>query len=378
MQAPLVELRRFDIDELTPPRAPVPVADLGNVIPFARPTARKADEETPQQIVAVPEHRVQLSPRERNRARLLVLLIVSLLAHAALLIWLSRPPPPLPGIELAPITVEIIVSDGQRADTSPSAGAATTTPAQDNPEQAKGEPVVTPPVPDPAPPPAPPENEVKPAEDQAPPPAEPEPAPQPAAPQQPPHVEAAPPQPEAVEPAPPKDQIEQLPAETKTAPVEIKPAPVPPPKQKQPQPAVTPKQHQTPTNQTKRRPEAAPAGRPNGKAQSRETGAKPGAAAPSRQSNADPNYRGTAFAHLQRFKRMPADAQRNHSQGTATVSFVVDGSGRVGAVRLVRASGIPSLDQEALAWPRRASPFPPPPGGRPVPITAPLAFTFRN
>ncbi len=376
MQAPLVELRRFDIDESTPRRAPVPVADLGNVIPFARPTARKADEETPQQIVAAPEYRVQLSPRERNRARLLVLLIVSLLAHAALLIWLSRPPPPLPGIELAPITVEIIVSDGQRADTSPSAGETTTTPAQDNPEQAKG--LVTPPVPDPAPPPAPPENEVKPAEDQAPPPAEPEPAPQPVAPQQPPQVEAAPPQPEAVEPAPPKDQIEQLPAETKTAPVETKPAPVPPPKQKPPQPAVTPKQHQAPTNQTKRRPEAAPTGRPNGKAQSRETGAKPGAAAPSRQSNADPNYRGTAFAHLQRFKRMPADAQRNHSQGTATVSFVVDGSGRVGAVRLVRASGIPSLDQEALAWPRRASPFPPPPGGRPVPITAPLAFTFRN
>ena len=40
-------------------------------------------------------------------------------------------------------------------------------------------------------------------------------------------------------------------------------------------------------------------------------------------------------------------------------------------------TGIASLDQESQAMVRRASPFPPPPGGRSVSITAPVSFHLR-
>jgi colicin import membrane protein len=83
------------------------------------------------------------------------------------------------------------------------------------------------------------------------------------------------------------------------------------------------------------------------------------------------------LARLVRVKQYPAEAKANHSQGVATVSFSIDASGRVTSVRLVRSSGVPSLDQEAQAMPRRASPFPPPPVGAPKSFTAPVSFTLR-
>jgi TonB family protein len=102
----------------------------------------------------------------------------------------------------------------------------------------------------------------------------------------------------------------------------------------------------------------------------------PGGAGPG-SSASESNYRGTAAAHLARFKQFPADARSRGEQGTSVVSFSLDGSGRVTRVTLVRGTGIASLDRESEAMVRRASPFPPPPGGRPMTISAPVNFRLR-
>jgi protein TonB len=46
-------------------------------------------------------------------------------------------------------------------------------------------------------------------------------------------------------------------------------------------------------------------------------------------------------------------------------------------VSLVSGTGFASLDQEATAMVRRASPFPPPPDGRPLNFTAPVSFRVQ-
>jgi protein TonB len=95
------------------------------------------------------------------------------------------------------------------------------------------------------------------------------------------------------------------------------------------------------------------------------------------RSDADTNYRGQVAAHLTRHKQYPAAARRNRDEGTATVSFTIDGSGRVTAANLVRGSGHASLDQEVQAMVRRASPFPRPPGGRAMSFTVPITYKLQ-
>jgi TonB family protein len=95
------------------------------------------------------------------------------------------------------------------------------------------------------------------------------------------------------------------------------------------------------------------------------------------RSDADTNYRGIVAAQLARNKSYPPDARRNGDQGRATVSFSIDGNGRVTRVALVRGTGNASLDREAQAMVHRASPFPPPPSGRPMSFTVPVTFDLR-
>src|SRR5262249_46861565 len=95
------------------------------------------------------------------------------------------------------------------------------------------------------------------------------------------------------------------------------------------------------------------------------------------RSTKDANYRGRVAAHLGRYKRFPPEARQRGNQGSAIVSFAVDGSGRVPSVELARGSGSPALDQEAQAMVRRASPFPPPPDGRATTFTAPVSFRLN-
>jgi len=367
MQAPLVELRRADLDEPTADRAPAIALDLGNVVPFVRPNARLAEQDIPAQITTVSERPVPQTLDPRDKKLLIGLLLASFAIHVAVFALLWRPAPPLPGIELAPMEVEIVVNDASRATASPTAGEATPSPTPDQQQPPKQEPDASPPTPQATQPLPQQEAASTPVEPQSPPP-----------PEQPQQQALAPPeQPQRVEPAPVPPQLIAPPEQLDNAPTEVAPAPPPQIKPEKPQqPATTPRAHQVPTREAKPHPDAAPKGRATNNAQKATAGAKPSAGAPARKTNADPNYAGKVFAHLARFKRMPPDAQKNRSQGTARVRFVIDGRGNVGSVLLVGSSGVASLDQEALAWPRRASPFPPPPGGQSIPITAPVSFHF--
>jgi len=95
------------------------------------------------------------------------------------------------------------------------------------------------------------------------------------------------------------------------------------------------------------------------------------------RSDADSNYAGLVSAHLRRHQQYPADARSRGEQGTATVSFSLDGGGRVTSARLVRGSGVASIDAEVQAMVRRASPFPAPPSGRGVSFTVPVRFQLH-
>jgi protein TonB len=85
------------------------------------------------------------------------------------------------------------------------------------------------------------------------------------------------------------------------------------------------------------------------------------------------NYRVRVSTHLMhhrpRFKR-------GEAPGIARVFFSIDARGRVTRVSLVQSSGSAHVDQEALAMVRRASPFPPPPNGRPINFTLPVRFAY--
>ncbi len=71
-------------------------------------------------------------------------------------------------------------------------------------------------------------------------------------------------------------------------------------------------------------------------------------------------WQSALMAHLNRHKRYPSGGV---SSGVATVAFSIDRSGRVLSSRLVRSSGDPALDSEAVSLARRASPVPAPPAG---------------
>ncbi len=80
-------------------------------------------------------------------------------------------------------------------------------------------------------------------------------------------------------------------------------------------------------------------------------------------------------AHLERYKRFPPGAARG---GVASIAFTISRAGQVLSSRLVGSSGDPTLDAEAVALPRRASPVPAPPpgygGGSAVAVAVPVRF----
>ncbi len=95
------------------------------------------------------------------------------------------------------------------------------------------------------------------------------------------------------------------------------------------------------------------------------------------RSDNSANYNGIVAAHLARFKQYPAAARSAGSQGVATVSFAIDGGGRVTSARLSGSSGNPAIDQEVVAMARRASPFPAPQDGKGRNFTVPVRFNLR-
>jgi periplasmic protein TonB len=75
------------------------------------------------------------------------------------------------------------------------------------------------------------------------------------------------------------------------------------------------------------------------------------------------NYQFVVGGMLERAKQYPESAIRRGAKGTSTIEFVLDETGAVASVSLLRSSGEADLDSESVALVRRAAPFPPPPPG---------------
>jgi periplasmic protein TonB len=66
-------------------------------------------------------------------------------------------------------------------------------------------------------------------------------------------------------------------------------------------------------------------------------------------------------AHIERFKRYPAEARARGDHGSARVAFTIDRDGWVRESHILETSGSPELDRECLAMLARAQPMPKPP-----------------
>ena len=77
---------------------------------------------------------------------------------------------------------------------------------------------------------------------------------------------------------------------------------------------------------------------------------------------------------LERVKHYPETARQRGAKGIAIIGFVLDESGRVASVSLLRSSGEADLDAESVAVVNRAAPFPPPPPGAQHSFAIEVAF----
>ena len=84
------------------------------------------------------------------------------------------------------------------------------------------------------------------------------------------------------------------------------------------------------------------------------------------------SYQQIVFSQLAKAKGIGG---RQGQPGSAGVRFAIDEAGRLLSVEVVVASGIPTLDAEALAIVRKAAPFPPPPPGAQRTFVANVNFT---
>ena len=86
------------------------------------------------------------------------------------------------------------------------------------------------------------------------------------------------------------------------------------------------------------------------------------------------------FAALARNKRYPDAERMRGTQGTVSLSFTIDRSGRVVSAHVAGSSGSPALDEAAVAMAERASPLPPPPAevpGSRINLVLPVRFSIR-
>ncbi len=166
-----------------------------------------------------------------------------------------------------------------------------------------------------------------------------------------------------------------------------KPEPKPAPKPKPvPQPKPSPKVEPQPVTQAQASPPPAPAA-PVSTAQALPA---PVAAAPTpvadapmapapNQADAEAAYAQAVRAAVERCKSYPRLARRLHLEGSATLRFHLDASGRLVARRLHASAGHAALDEAALAALDCAR-FPAPPEGQPREreFTLPLSFTLTE
>jgi protein TonB len=85
-------------------------------------------------------------------------------------------------------------------------------------------------------------------------------------------------------------------------------------------------------------------------------------------------------AHIERFKRYPAQARARGERGSARVAFTIDRDGWVRESHVLETSGSPDLDRECLAMLARAQPMPKPPGevqASELSFVVPVRFNIR-
>jgi periplasmic protein TonB len=91
-------------------------------------------------------------------------------------------------------------------------------------------------------------------------------------------------------------------------------------------------------------------------------------------------WQSALVAHIERFKRYPAEARSHDERGVARVAFSIDHEGRIIASRIVQSSGSATLDTESLAMLARAQPMPRPPAALPdgeLSFVVPVRFNIR-
>lgn len=350
-------------------------ADLGNVVPFMRP--RGNAHTAPAVVLPADAARPGAGGLTRERLQLAAFVTASLALHAGLVMALWREPAPLASIGLEVISVEIVLGTTAPAGVAPTQGEqqviAAAAPETEATEVDKAEERATaqPQTVEVAREETAPEQKTEQPKTEEAKPEEPEPAQaeqkHAVAMVETPAPDTATAKPQEIPPAP--FEVTLLP-QPEEKPVEKKPEPKPvqaaPPKPvKDAKPAKEPRRIAAPTRENAAR--EAKASTPSTAANNVGVG----------RSDRDTNYPGLVSAHLRRHQQYPSDARSRGDQGTATVSFGLDGGGRVTSARLVRGSGVASIDQEVQAMVRRASPFPAPPDGRPRSFTVPVAFRLN-
>jgi len=171
--------------------------------------------------------------------------------------------------------------------------------------------------------------------------------------------------PPPVEMPPPVMAEVTLPAPEPPPPVDLRPPEPPKPVEKRPPKPPQPKMTA---------PQAAPQ-------QATAAAAPMPGAAPDPPSATLPTWKGLLLRHLEKHKRYPGDAQRYRQEGVTYVRFTMSRDGRVLAVRLERASGVASLDQEGLDLLQRAQPLPPLPSDQPgesLELVVPIQFFLKR
>lgn len=111
----------------------------------------------------------------------------------------------------------------------------------------------------------------------------------------------------------------------------------------------------------------------------------PKAAAPQQGASRKPNqavlsWQKALHLHLSKHKRYPGEARNRRIEGVVTVAFTIDHEGRVTNVRILKGSGSPLLDNEALEMMARASPLPSPPEDAApgaLNLSLPIQFNIR-
>lgn len=321
-------------------------ADLTNVIVLAR-HRHPGDEKAPD-VAVQDSDRPAPAAGSPERTPWTALVAAVLLLHLALVLVFMREPAPVPSVGIDSMSVEIVLGGQTEAGTGP-----VSTPEESAPSRFS------------------PDNPAQPTERKA----------------------------ETVEPAKPelrpriepqvsKQREEPKPEETKTAAAEPEPAPTEP----EPAPAVAEKKAEPKQAEPEepKQAEEPPAREPPPQKEAEKT---PAPTVPSPPSDAATrkgigvgrsvkrdDYLSLVTGHLMRHQKGIPAAVRLRRAGNWTVHVVmkIDGRGNATSIHVERSSGIPMLDEEALAIVRRASPLPLPPPGAPTTLTWPIKFIVKN